>query len=49
MRDPMTKLFDFFRAEDVRRFVAIAPPCHSGIQNRRMQTGRVAHFLAPLK
>ncbi len=49
VRDPMTKLFDFFRAEDVRRFVAIAPPCHSGIQNRRMQTGRVAHFLAPLK
>jgi hypothetical protein len=38
-----------FRAEDVRRFVAIAPPCHSGIQNRRMQTGRVAHFWAPLK
>lgn len=29
MRYPMTKLFDLFRTEDVRWFVAIAPPCHS--------------------
>ena len=29
MRGPMTKLFDFFRAEDVGWLVAIVPPCHS--------------------
>jgi hypothetical protein len=29
VRDPMTKLFDFFRAEDVRWFVAITPLRHS--------------------
>jgi hypothetical protein len=29
VRYPMAKLFDLFRTEDVRWFVAIARPCHS--------------------